>query len=99
MSQLLEHGVAPESARLLDFVVREYQDQAVEVLLESPGDSVQGWLYRGLDGEDIRRLDAYNGIGEDLYRRRLCQVESEGRETVRAWAYLPTDRTLQRCFS
>ena len=53
-------------------------------LLASPGEQVEGVLYRGLSAAHLQRLDAYEG---DWYERRLLTVSLDA-EQQDAWVYL-----------
>jgi len=99
VAQLLGRPVAATAAELLGFAKVELTGFAYPILLGAPGDRAPGFLYRALRAEDWQRLDAYEGVGEDLYFRDLAEaVPPEGApgEGEEAWVYLPTGRTLTR---
>jgi gamma-glutamylcyclotransferase (GGCT)/AIG2-like uncharacterized protein YtfP len=101
-SRLLEHPVVTEPARLLGYETAELADLLYPVVVESEGGSVEGHLYRDLTSEDYERLDAYEGVREELYRRVAVEVvagsESESRQPEPAYLYVATERTLRRYF-
>ena len=99
VARLLERPVAGEPAELLDFRLLTPEGFAFAVLLAEPGARARGLLYRVLSDEDFARIDAYVGIGEELYFRDLARVVSPGGDAERseeAWVYLPTGRTVAR---
>lgn len=99
VAQLLGRPVAATPAELLGFARVELAGFAYPILLGAAGERAPGFLYRALRAEDWRRLDAYEGVGEDLYFRDLAEaVPPEGApgEGEEAWVYLPTGRTLTR---
>ena len=96
-ANLLEHAVAPVEARLPGFEEVRFEGFEYSTVLASEGGSVTGILYRGFGEEDFRRLDAYEGVGEGLYRRVRVEVEAKDREgTEPAWVYLATEKTIGR---
>ncbi|TMV06559.1 NUDIX domain-containing protein [Ruegeria sediminis] len=59
-------------AKLVDHAVHAVQDQAFPMILESPGQQADGLLVRGLNAEDIARLEYYEGgFDYDLATRTL----------------------------
>jgi len=99
VARLLERPVAGEPAELLDFRLLTPAGFAFAVLLAETGARAEGLLYRVLSDEDFVRLDAYEGVGEELYFRDLAQVVTPGGDAERseeAWVYLPTGRTVRR---
>lgn len=97
VSRLLEHPVSAQRARLDGYRVEMLPAFDWPVLVYDRMSSVDGLLYRGLDAEDLRRLDLYEGTAEGLYRRVGVQVVAEAAETPEtAWTYLPTRKTLGR---
>ncbi len=95
---LLEHPVADEPARLLDFARTELPGLGYPTLVAAPGASVEGLLYRGLSAEDYRRLDAYEGVAEGLYHRVCAEAAvGDGSGAVEpAFVYLATAKTRRR---
>ncbi|HSL84750.1 MAG TPA: gamma-glutamylcyclotransferase family protein [Thermoanaerobaculia bacterium] len=93
---LLERPVRPETARLLDFELLELEGFGYPTVFSAEGEEVQGVLYRGLTDEDLRRLDAYEGVGEGLYRRLTALVVAGEGEPEEAFVYLVTERTVRR---
>lgn len=93
---LLEHPVQAEAARLLDFELLEIEGFGYPTVFAAEGEDVEGRLYRGLTGEDLRRLDAYEGVEEGLYRRATARVAVAQGEPREAFVYLVTERTLER---
>ena len=97
VGHLLEHPVAAEAAELVDFERLELLGFDYPVVVEAPGENVEGQIYRGLSAEDFRRLDAYEGVAEGLYRRIVARVVSgESGATEGTFVYVPADRTLRR---
>ncbi len=99
VGHLLEHPVAAEPAELVDFERLELLGFDYPVVVEAAGEAVEGQLYRRLSVEDYRRLDAYEGVAEGLYRRIAARVvtgEGAGAKTEGACVYVPAERTLQR---
>lgn len=100
MADLLERPVSSLPCRLGGFRVVELGGGARwPVLVPDERGVVEGKLYWGLDRRDLERLDAYEGVGEGLYRRQSVVVEvgergQRSREV--AFVYLPTERTLRR---
>ncbi len=93
---LLEHPVRGETARLLDFELLELEGFGYPTVFSAEGEAVPGVLYRGLTQEDLRRLDAYEGVAEGLYRRATARVTAGDGEPEDALVYLVTERTLRR---
>lgn len=92
---LLERPVEAEAARLLDFELVELEGFGYPTVFAAEGEEVEGKLYRGLTAEDLRRLDAYEGVGEGLYRRATVRVSAGDREPEEACVYLVTERALE----
>lgn len=100
VESLLEHAVATAAARLPDYRRAALPGVAWPVLVAAPGGVVEGSVLLALDCEALRRLDAYLGVGEGLYRRLAAPVTIAGRASVEpAFIYLPTERTLRRLAS
>jgi len=96
---LLERPVGGSAAELLDFERIETQGFPFPVVLAADGERVGGKLYRHLSEEEFARLDAYEGVGEQLYFRDLALVVRPGADAEsaeEAWVYLPTGRTMSR---
>lgn len=93
---LLERPVRSEPARLLDFELLELEGFGYPTVFAAEGEEVEGKLYRGLTPEDLRRLDAYEGVEEGLYRRATARVAVAEGEPREAFVYLVTERTLGR---
>jgi len=99
VASLLERPVAGSAAELLDFERVDPAGFPYPLVIEAAGARVDGRLYRHLSEEDFSRLDAYEGVAEELYRRELGLVVRPGGgpdNADEAWVYLPTDRTLAR---
>ena len=99
VARLLERPVAGEPAELLDFQLLRPAGFDFAVVLAAPGERAGGKLYRGFSDEDFARLDAYEGVHEELYFRDLAQVVHAGgaaAEAEDAWVYLPSGRTVSR---
>jgi gamma-glutamylcyclotransferase (GGCT)/AIG2-like uncharacterized protein YtfP len=93
---LLGRPVRAEAARLVDFELLELEGFGYPTVFAAEGEEVEGKLYRGLTDEDLRRLDAYEGVGEGLYRRTTARVAAGDLEPREAFVYLVTERTLER---
>jgi hypothetical protein len=99
VARLLERPVAAWAAELLDFESFEPDGPGVPLIFGSAGARVAGQLYRGLSEADLERIDAWGGVGEDLFFRDVALVVAPGGhvgEGEPAWVYLPTGRTLKR---
>jgi gamma-glutamylcyclotransferase (GGCT)/AIG2-like uncharacterized protein YtfP len=59
-------------------------------IVHEPHGRVSGGLYRGLDGEHLRRLDEFEGA---LYRRERVELRLANGETVTAWTYVVPDES------
>jgi hypothetical protein len=99
LEHLLEHPLEVAWARLEGFTVSEVA--GVGVLSRSPREAVDGRLYLGLGAEDLRRIDAYGGVGEGLYRRVAVVVARIGDEDgtggrENAYVHLPTSKLAPR---
>ena len=97
---LLEHPVDSEPALLVGFERVEIPGFSYPTVVEAPGEKVRGLIYRSLSAEDYRRLDAYEGVAEGLYRRVAAEViagaPDAGAAPERASVYVPGERTLRR---
>jgi len=99
VARLLERPVAARAAELLDFECLEPAGVGAPVVFAAEGARVAGQLYRGLSAADLERIDAYSGVGEELYFRDVGRVVAPGGEPDAgepAWVYLPTGRTVRR---
>jgi len=99
VARLLERPVAAREAELLDFEQLEPAGFGYPVVFAAEGARVAGKVYRGLSPDDLERIDAYEGVGEELYFRELARVVEPGGapgEAEEAWVYLPTGRTVRR---
>jgi gamma-glutamylcyclotransferase (GGCT)/AIG2-like uncharacterized protein YtfP len=93
---LLARPVAGVAAELLDFERVEPRGSPFPVVLAADGERVAGKLYRHVSDEEFARLDAYEGVGEEIHVRDLARVVRPGasRDSAEeAWVYLPTGRT------
>jgi hypothetical protein len=100
LSQLLERPLPAAEAQLHDYARVELSGVEWPVLVASPGATVEGSVLLALDREALRRLDAYRGVGEGLYRRTTAAVTIAGRAAAEpAFIYLPSERTLRRLAS
>jgi gamma-glutamylcyclotransferase (GGCT)/AIG2-like uncharacterized protein YtfP len=93
---LLERPVTAETARLLGFELLELEGFGYPTAFAAEGEEVDGKLYRGLTEEELHRLDAYEGVGEGLYRRATARVAVRASEPEAAFVYLVTEQTLGR---
>jgi gamma-glutamylcyclotransferase (GGCT)/AIG2-like uncharacterized protein YtfP len=100
LSGLLERAVPEAAARLHGYRRVELAGMDWPVLVAAPGHTVAGSVLLALDREALRRLDAYRGVREGLYRRVAAPVTIAGRDSVEpVFIYLPTERTLRRLAS
>jgi gamma-glutamylcyclotransferase (GGCT)/AIG2-like uncharacterized protein YtfP len=96
---LLERPVAGSAAELLDFERVEPAGFPYPLVVEATGERVAGRLFRHLGSDDFDRLDAYEGVAEELYFRDLALVvrpAGAAASAEEAWVYLPTGRTMSR---
>lgn len=100
VAALLERPIAGSAAELVGFELAAASDFPYPLVVEAVDGRVAGRLYRHLSEEDFARLDAYEGVGEELYIRDLAHVVRPGADAEvsgdEAWVYLPTERTLSR---
>ncbi len=96
VGHLLEHPVEGEPAVLVDFERLELVGFDYPVVVEAPGERVEGLIYRGLSAEEFRRLDAYEGVAEGLYRRVVARVVTGDGDGEATFVYVPAGRTLRR---
>src|SRR5512143_1980311 len=98
VARLLERPVAARAAELLDFECLVPEGAGAPVVFAAAGARVAGQLYRGLSTADLERIDAWSGVGEELYFRDLARAVAPGGEAgdgEPAWVYLPTGRTVK----
>lgn len=98
---LLERKVSSESARLLGFELLTLEKLGYPTLFAAEDSAVEGILFRGVEEEDYQRLDAYEGVGEGLYRRIEADISVPGDDAStsareRAYVYVATEKTLER---
>jgi gamma-glutamylcyclotransferase (GGCT)/AIG2-like uncharacterized protein YtfP len=99
VAALLARPVAGSRAELLDCERLDPGDFPYPLVAEAAGRRVAGRLYRHLSDEDFARLDAHEGVAEELYYRDLGRVVRPGEAAAageEAWVYFPTERTLAR---
>jgi gamma-glutamylcyclotransferase (GGCT)/AIG2-like uncharacterized protein YtfP len=100
VANLLEHPVGSRPGLLMGYrLARLGGEDGWPVLLAEEGGVIEGRLYRNLDRGDLARLDAYEGVGEGLYRRHRVAVQvgqGPDRTSEEAFVYIPTERTLRR---
>lgn len=65
------------------FAVRD--EQYPGITESSPDQEVIGKLYLNLNEKALARLDSFEG---DYYDRRLCSVETEDRQQLKAYVYV-----------
>jgi len=83
---------APVEAWLDDFARLCVRDAVYPAIVPRRGATTRGRLYLGLDAEDMRVLDAFEG---ELYERRLVDVGLAGAGEARAFAYVATARAAR----
>lgn len=94
--QLLEHDVELHPATLRDFRRLEFPDFEYPFVVPHEAGRVPGQMLQPLEVEDYERLDAYEGVGEDLYRRVEAAAELPTGEVIEVYVYTATDKTLGR---
>ncbi len=93
---LLERPVLAEPARLQDFELLRLEGFPYPTVFHAPGENVEGRLYRGLTDGDYERLDAYEGVGEELYQRIEARAAGGDGASEAVFTYTPTEKTLRR---
>ena len=73
------------NARLPGYALYRVKDAVYPGIIESPDDETSGILYRGMNDEDLKVLDLFEG---ELYERRLVQVNTEDGKSYDAWVYV-----------
>jgi hypothetical protein len=96
VSGILERAVRGEPARLPDFELLTIEGFPWPTAFHAQGAAIEGRLYRGLTESDYERLDAYEGVGEELYQRVEVAAAGEGGAPEPTFVYLPTEKTLRR---
>jgi gamma-glutamylcyclotransferase (GGCT)/AIG2-like uncharacterized protein YtfP len=99
VASLLSRPAAASRAELLDYERVDSGAFPYPLIVPAPGARVEGKLYRHLTEEEFARLDAYEGVADDLYRRELAGVVRPGGDAAgadEAWVYVPSPRTLSR---
>lgn len=97
ISNLVEREVTSVAARLEGYRRVELGEVGWAVLEPAADESVDGSVLLALAAEDLRRLDAYRGVGEGLYRRAVAVAWIELLASSQpVFIYLPTERTLRR---
>ncbi|MEM6705627.1 MAG: gamma-glutamylcyclotransferase family protein [Acidobacteriota bacterium] len=96
VQQLLEHSVELQPVTLRDFRRLEFPDFDYPFVVPYEGGRVPGQMLLPLKVQDYERLDAYEGVGEELYQRVEATVERASGETVEVYVYTATDKTLDR---
>lgn len=95
--RLLGREIETFPATLLDFELLTVEGMPFATVFEAPGARVEGRLMRGLVAADYDRLDAYEGVGEGLYRRVVGRARvGSGEADVPAHVYVVTGKTLRR---
>ncbi len=95
--RLLERRVVPKPAVLLDHALGELPGLGYAMVLPARGHQAEGLLYRFLTAADYERLDAYEGVAEELYVRHRAEARSPaGGAAEPVFVYLPTDRAVRR---
>ena len=81
-----------ESARLPGHAIYRVKDAEYPGVIESADSQTSGVLYSGVNDEDLKVLDLFEG---DLYERRLLKVNTKDSKSYHAWVYVisPKNRT------
>lgn len=82
-----------EAAVLKGYARYQLRGEVFPGIVASPGQVVQGVLYRGAGPRMLRRLDRYEA---DYYRRRLLPVRDAAGRMRMAWSYVVSDRCRER---
>ncbi|MFA5080941.1 MAG: gamma-glutamylcyclotransferase family protein [Hydrogenophilaceae bacterium] len=85
MSRVSGMALAGEPARLAGHARQPVADEDYPGVVAEPAASVEGILYRGLDGSALARLDVFEG---EMYERVQVQVNPIGGGSVAAWCYI-----------
>ncbi|MDD5366778.1 MAG: gamma-glutamylcyclotransferase [Gallionellaceae bacterium] len=85
MSRVSGMALAGEPASLAGHARQPVADEDYPGVTADPAASVEGILYRGLDGSALARLDAFEG---EMYERVRVQVNLVGGGSVAAWCYI-----------
>jgi hypothetical protein len=94
---MVEHPVEVRPARIEGFQLLELAGRRSVTFTASPGGRVEGWAYLDLGPEDLRRLDAYAGVHENLNHRIAAPIEIADRgNATTGWLYVATERLLNR---
>lgn len=97
VANMVEHPVDVRPARIEGFQLLEFAGRRSVALTASPGGRVDGRAYLDLGPEDLRRLDAYVGVRENLYHRIAAPIEVEDRgDATTGWLYVAAERLLSR---
>lgn len=97
LAQLLQHRVSGEPAQLIGYRSEQLGALAWPVLVAAADESVAGRVFRNLDAEDYQRIDAYQGVSEQLYHRvRVAATVCDDRPLEPVFAFLPTPATFRR---
>ncbi len=80
------------------YSVNDREDAQAPAIVETPGATVCGKLYRDLDGSALAALDRFEGLGDGKYERRTVRVTLAGGEQVTAEVYVAGPRA-RACLS
>ena len=94
--QMLEHDVSLQSGTLHDYRKVMLPGFDYPFVVPHEGGRVPGQLLTPLGPLDYERLDAYEGVGEDLYQRVEATAEKPSGDTVEVYVYTATGKTLER---
>ncbi len=96
VGQLLEHPVTLAPATLLGYQKVELEGFGYPLVVPAEGGRVVGQVLTDVRPADYERLDAYEGVGEDLYLRVEAEVELASGERQTVYVYTASAKTLER---
>jgi gamma-glutamylcyclotransferase (GGCT)/AIG2-like uncharacterized protein YtfP len=76
------HGV---NARLPGYAIYRVKNAEYPGIIESPDDETSGILYYGVNDEDLKVLDLFEG---ELYERKILKVKAKDGKSYHAWVYV-----------
>ncbi|TXT60479.1 MAG: hypothetical protein BAJALOKI2v1_100025 [Promethearchaeota archaeon] len=61
-----------------------------------PSETSSFWALKfDVNEEELKQLDYYEGVHADLYKREKTQVELKNGELIKAFIYVPTEKTIE----
>ena len=96
VSNLLERRVTLRAATLQDYRLVELESFGYPLVVPHVGGRVAGQIVERLGPLDYERLDAYEGVGEELYLRVEATIQQPGGDPQEAYLYAASAKTLGR---